>query len=373
MDNHPKQSNLRRLTPAIVYITAVLFIGMALGNLLWLCASDILAFGRPNNTVELTVEHEDNLQTLSQKLFQQGLIKYPGLFKLYASATSAMDTIRPGTYTLNTLYDYPALVDTLSSAPSSRLTVTVTIPEGYTCNQIFSLLEAKGVCPKAKLEQAVAQFDGSDYWFLENVPMGSANALEGYLFPDTYSFYEQDNPQRVLNKLLTAFDARFPKSTAEQLVVLNEALSAKMDENGLTQTQIDQRQLTLHKIVTIASMIEKESANSAESSHIASVIYNRLTNPGVYPRLNIDATLVYITGNTTITDADKKIDSPYNTYLYPGLIPGPIASPGKSSLQAALQPENTDFYFYALNPETGAHHFTKTYAEHLAFLDTIKE
>jgi UPF0755 protein len=131
--------------------------------------------------------------------------------------------------------------------------------------------------------------------------------------------------------------------------------------------------MTVRDIVIIASMIEKETASAPESYNISSVIYNRLADPDNYPYLNIDAALVYVLGHGDLTMEDLQFDSPYNTYLYPGLIPGAIANPGSYSLDAALDPTQTDYYFYALNPSTGEHHFSKTLKEHNDFLDSIRK
>jgi UPF0755 protein len=129
-------------------------------------------------------------------------------------------------------------------------------------------------------------------------------------------------------------------------------------------------------------MIEKETANIPESFTISSVIYNRLNNSSEFPFLNIDATIVYaLGGKSDLTEEDLKIDSPYNTYTNKGLPPGPISNPSQNSIAAALDPEETldengkriKYYYYALDPSTNEHHFSKTYKEHQAFLDSLKE
>ena len=131
----------------------------------------------------------------------------------------------------------------------------------------------------------------------------------------------------------------------------------------------EESQYSLHDIVTIASLIEKET-DGVDYRNISSVIYNRLANPAAETAgyLQIDATLVYINGGNLPTEADKAIDSPYNTYLYQGLPAGPISNPGMASLMAAMNPESTGYYYYVLNPETGEHEYTRTYAEHTALV-----
>ncbi len=374
----PKKKNtyglfgLPHLFATVIWLAIAVFIGATLGRTLWYCAADVLAFGREDKSVTLTITDQDDLDSITQKLHATGLVEYPDLFKLYAQLSNAMNKISSGTYKLNTLYDYHALVLMMSPSGSNRVTVDVMIPEGYTCAQIFQLLQEKGVCTVAELEEAAANGELAEYWFLEGVERGSKYCLEGYLFPDTYEFYMDDTPTRVLNKLLQNFDNRFTDNMAAKLEQLNITLAKRMAANGLSQEYIDSHQYTIREVVIIASMIEKETAAVSESYTISSVIYNRLTDPDE-PYLNIDAALVYITGNKQLTEEDKQLDSPYNTYLYKGLIPGPISNPGRSSLDAALDPEESAYYYYAMDPATNRHHFSKTYKEHLAFLDSLKK
>jgi len=364
--------SISHLAGVVIWLAIILFVGVGLGNILWEYAADMLAFGRDENIVTITILPDDDLDDVAGKLEATGLIKYQGLFKIYGQLADAMEKINPGTYTLNTIYDYKALVDSMAGY-SARVTATVLIPEGYTCAQIFRLLEEKGVCAASDLEEAAANADLGEYWFLEGVERGSADCLEGYLFPDTYEFYTNEAPASVLKRFLKNFDKRFSEAMKENLVTLNETLSEMMRKNGLSEDYIASHQMTIREVAIIASMIEKEAANTAEGFTVASVIYNRLTNPNAYPYLQIDATLVYITGNGNLTMEDLAIDSPYNTYKYPGLIPGPICNPSRASLDAALDPVSSNYHYYALNPATGEHKFSETLAEHEAFLDSLKK
>ena len=154
---------------------------------------------------------------------------------------------------------------------------------------------------------------------------------------------------------------------------LNDKLEDMLRSNGYGKDYIEKNKFTVREVVIVASMIEKETANNLESYTISSVIYNRLTNPGKYPYLNIDATLVYaLGGRNELTAQDKEIDSPYNTYKEKGLIPGPISNPSQNSLAAALQPEDTNYHYYAYNPATEEHHFTNSYKDHQDFLASLK-
>ena len=360
----------------VVWLAIVVVIGVSLGRMLWVCAADVLAFGRTEGTAEITITDSDNIDTIASKLKTAGLIKYPGLFKKYAEIAVDEGEIVPGTYTLSTLYDYHALVKSMNAYSSVRQTVEVVIPEGYTCSQIFKLLEEKGVCTAAELEDYSVNGELRDYWFLEGLERNDRYCLEGYLFPDTYQFYVDDDPGRVLGKLLGdnvgGFDVRFTDLMEEKLVTLNERLAATLKKNGFDQAYIDEHKMTIREVVIVASMIEKESTG-ADAYDIGSVIYNRLTNPKNYPYLEIDATIIYaLDGNIDpetgkpkeLTKADLEMDDPYNSYKYKGLIPGPISNPGTASLLAALDPNETNYYFYVYDHVAGVHLFAKSRAEH---------
>lgn len=363
---------LPHIASTIIGLALILFVGLNLGRLVWVCATDVLAFGREDQVVYVTVSESDDLDSIAQKLYDTGLIRYKQLFKLYGQLSNAEKKVSPGTYKLNTLFDYHALVSGMNTNSSYRETVTVAIPEGFSCAQIFKLLEEKGVCPASELEEYAANNDFNDYWFLKDIQRGNKYALEGFLFPDTYEFYTNDTPKRVFIKFLNRFANVFTDEMQSYIEKLNKDLTAKMKKNGCSSEYIESHQMTVYKVITVASMIERESANSGENYSIASVIYNRLTNPD-YPYLNIDATIIYaLGGKTELTEADLQVDSPYNTYKYKGLPPGAISNPGLLSIQAALSPAKTDFYYYALDPAKTEHHFSKTLKEHQAFLDSLK-
>ena len=193
-----------------------------------------------------------------------------------------------------------------------------------------------------------AEFD-FDYEFLEGLEPGDANRLEGYLFPDTYEFYENSSPERAIKKFLDNFKSKVT------------------EEMFLTAAQMGR---DFNEVLTVASLIEKEAASDAERSTISSVIYNRLASPD-FPYLNIDATVLYALGEhkEKLTYEDLQIDSPYNTYLYQGLPPGPICSPGLTSIRAALGPEETNYYYYALQTD-GLHAFFSSKYEFDQFINS---
>ena len=241
----------------LVWAAIVLAIGVTLGRMLWVCATDVLAFGREDKPVTITVYESDTIDEITDKLYKGGLIRYPKLFKLYASFAVDEGEIHPGIWDLNTRYDYHALVKMMSPS-STRSVVKLTIPEGYTCRQIFQLMEENKVCTFVDIGSYAASGELKDYWFLEGVSRGDFYSLEGYLFPDTYEFYKNDSPRNILEKMLDNFDARFTQEMREQLPVLNDHISDMMRKDGRSEEYIATHQLSMNDLVIVASMIERK-------------------------------------------------------------------------------------------------------------------
>lgn len=350
----PQRSSTKRrkkrsgLSGAAIYVIFVIGVSALLACIGWVAANDVLALNKPAKTATITISNEDSFGDVADKLKDEGLIEYKFLFNLFATFTRSKDDVVAGTFTLNTDMDYRALLSGMSANSATRATVTVTIPEGYTIDQIFDLLEEKGVASVEDLQDMAANHDYA-FSFLQDLPLGDYHRLEGYLYPDTYEFTTPQNPLYVINKMLVRFDEQFTEDMRQEVA-----------DSGRT----------IHEIVTIASMIEKETDGS-DRANIASVIYNRLNNPngGTQGYLQIDATLAYINGGKVPTEEDKSIDSPYNTYLYKGLPVGPISNPGLESIQAAMNPNSTSYYYYALGDD-GVHHFFKTLREQQNFTAT---
>ena len=338
----------------VIWGILILAIGTSLGRTLWLCAADVLALGKTGQEITITIDVDDQMDDIADKLEKAGMIRYPGLFETFAKLTGKGNGILVGsiTFSEDTIYDYNALINAMSYKGSSTITIEVMIPEGYSCAQIFALLEEKGVCSAAALEKQAAEGELDDYWFLDGVTRGHKYCLEGFLFPDTYEFYMDDDPRRVLEKFLDDFEYRFTNRMVDKFMALNQ-------ETGLN--------LSLYEVITMASIVEKEKSADLEGYSIASVFYNRLKNASTYPFLNSDATILYATdyynAGELVTDAQINA-SPYNTYTQTGLPPTPIANPGLSSIDAALDPEDTDYFYFILDRTAGFHRFTRTLAEH---------
>jgi|GEM_PF-34136 len=350
-ETRPKKRRRRRsgALGAPLYVIFVLSVSLVLAFLSWRGICDVFALDKEYTTAVVTVEKDESMGEIASMLKDEGIIRHRWLFRLYASVSGARDKITAGAYELNTDMDYHAIVTSMGEKSSTRQTIMVTIPEGYTMEQIFRLLDSKGVCDYDNLMETAAEHD-YNFSFLKDLPLGDATRLEGYLFPDTYEFYLGEQALYAINRMLVNFDAKVTDDMREKAV----------DIAG-----------SVHNLVIIASMIEKET-DGEDQQNIASVIYNRLNNPTSETAgfLQIDATLYYVTGRLVTQEDYETVDSPYNTYLYKGLPAGPISNPGMASIYAALNPASTKYYYYALDKE-GTHHFFKTYAEHSAFVASL--
>ena len=354
----------------LLYVCCVLAAAVLLAIGVWMCADDVCALTADDHVVMVTVEENATISEITEMLYDEGLIRYKWLFSLYCMMAGAEEKIDPGTYALNELFDYHALVNGMIATSENRATVRVTIPEGYEADDIFRMLEDNQVCSVKELQEAAANYE-FDYDFLQDLEYGDYRRLEGYLFPDTYDFYVNDAAENVLAKFLRNFNNKITDDMYTALDDLNARLRTQMEESGFTAQEIEEGQLTLHDIVIVASLVEKETVRTAESANISSVIYNRLCSK-LYPCLNIDATIQYVLPERkdVLTNADKAVISPYNTYTNAGLPVGPIANPGINSIRAALYPADTGYYFYALDPG-GVHAFFETATEYQAYLDEI--
>ena len=336
---HKKQLFTRTFLYAMLVITSAILLAFFALNV----ANDALALMKPSSELNVRIERGSTVGTIAGELKESGLIKHRWAFVLFAKLTGNANNFQYGTYTLNTDMDYLELVTNLQKTATFRQTVRITIPEGRELREIIETLDKNNVCSSEDLWDAVENHE-FDYDFLKDLPQ-RPNRLEGYLFPDTYEFFEDSDADTVLAKMLDNFNAKF-----------SDDLRKRASEIGMS----------LDEVVTLASIIEREAASDEDRATVSSVFHNRLNNKQ-YPLLQSCATVQYILKERkpVLTYADVRIESPYNTYLHEGLPIGPIASPGLASIKAALYPETTDYYFFVVSA-TGEHVFSKTLEEHNA-------
>lgn len=352
-----------------VWLALIVAIGLSLGRMLWVCCADVMAFGKAPNTVTITITKDDTIDTIAQKLGQADLVRYPGLFKFFATITGKDKNISTGTFTLDSQLDYNAMINAMVYYGNTREVVDIMFPDGANCAQIFKLLEEKNVCTVAELEEYAANGELRDYWFLEGVPRGDKYCLEGYMSPDTYRFYTNDEPRRVIEKFLNEFNSRFTDIMKENFVAMQKLWASKLKANGYDTAYIEANPLTLHQVVTLASVVQRETASDNECYQIASVFYNRLSHPN-HLLMGSDATVHYAIGDyfhevKELTQEHLNVDSPYNTRKNKGFPPGPICNFGVHSLYAALEPNDTNYYYFVYDKKAYVHRFAETYQQHM--------
>ncbi len=287
--------------------------------------------------VSVTVASGADAQSVADLLERNGLIDSAAGYLFYAVVDSSAYRPKPGTYALRPGMSYRTLARTLVIGPE-REEVSVTIIEGWNLADEAKALEAQGVDSKTFLDAARVDSWKSGASFLQ--PLKNGTSLEGYLFPDTYRVWKDQLPEGLITKQLAAFASR----------------ASRLAEEAQKQAR------TLHDVVILASIVEKEVAKPEDRAIVAGIFWNRLQSGMA---LQSDATVNYVTnaGRTRPTTDDLASVSPYNTYKNRGLPPGPISNPGADALEAALHPAKTE-YQYFLTDANGKTYFAKTFEEH---------
>lgn len=281
-------------------------------------------------------------QTIGDLLKEKGVIKSSFVFRVESKLKGYDGLYKAGEYLFSPSMDMNSIIDSLING-DKRNVVRFTIPEGYTVDQTIDAILAKGLGTEEGLKKEAAK-GKFPYDFLKDAPKETVYALEGYLYPQTYDVSPGASDRSILNTMLNHFGTLF-----------TEEMALKAKQSGYD----------INEIITIASLIERETSVKEEKGKIASVIYNRLK---LGMPLQIDATIQYALGKpkASLSINDTKIDSPYNTYKLKGLPPGPICSPAIDSIGAALNPDTTDYIYYVLGTDgTGAHKFSKDYSKFL--------
>ncbi len=306
--------------------------------ILLLAIFDMAGIGGGKALIDIKVSEGEGLSAIAEKLDDTGIINGKLAFKIYARLTGR-HIYQMGIHKLNPSMSYRQIMKELENMPEAD-TYTVLIPEGYEVWKVANVLEEEGLINRDVFMRE-AQVGNFDYDFVTQIP-DRDNRLEGYLYPDTYTFSSNMTEREIINVMLKNFQKKV-------IPVYEQA----------------QTNRSLDEVINLASVIEREAANDEERGKVASVFINRL-NKGM--RLESCATIQYILKErkAVLSNEDTMIESPYNTYRNSGLPYGPIASPGLKSIEAALYPEDTD-YFYFMSVADGSYSvFAKTFEEHIA-------
>lgn len=335
----------------------ILVLVLAAGGGAWYIWKGMQPVEPAGSAVTVTIEKGMGSAQIADLLEQKGIIRNSLFFKGYLKWVQEGSSFKAGTYSLSPGDTYDILISRMNAGDVVKEdTVVFTIPEGYTAVQVAEKLAAAwNQKPEVFLQlidsgkglEAVSQLEIPDNPQLRH-------RLEGYLFPETYELAKDSTPQEVIEAML------------EQLV-------KKLDTIPEWKAKLANRGLTLHELLTVASLVEREVVVDKERPLVAGIIYNRLDKE---QKLEIDATVQYLLDKQKerLYEKDLKVDSPYNTYKQAGLPPGPISSPGLASIEAAMTPEISDYFFYVTKKDgSQGHLFAKTYKEHLANIQKSKQ
>ncbi len=343
----PQKSPLERLSPDTLEDTLIEWY-------LKLRASDINTPPSTDDTpVPFTVERGETAHSIAMRLQEEGLITDARLFELYLRYYGLSTKLEAGEFTLRRNMTMPEIAQALQQARAQE--IVITIKEGWRMEEIADYLGEEGVVDPqeflsvARAPEALSPKIRTKHAFIQALPPGST--LEGYLFPETYRVAVGSDPETIIAIMLDTFDQRVPIKWREDAAA---------------------RGYTLHQIVTMASIIERETPRADERPLVSSVYWNRIEGrcPESGPYLQADPTVQYAMGRPgewwwkpPSVDVYAQIKSPYNTYLNPGLPPGPIANPGLSAIKAAVYPAQTRYCFFVATGD-GGHVFAVTLKEH---------
>ncbi len=366
-DSEPGTSTaLSSLVKAVIYIVSVLVFSGMLSYFIITVGNDIFAFVKKDAEITLSIEEGTGVKELGTILEENGVIKYDWAFNAYAKLRDKNPTLVAGEYTVSPTMNYDQLLRVFAKTTQTKVnTVIVVIPEGYTVDKIVDTLVNKyGLSSEEELYDVIENYD-FNYWFTDQLEgelkPDRKHRLEGYLYPDTYYYYENASAVTIINKMLKNFDVKM-KQTFKNCVAEGDTYIEKL--NNLCK----ERNMTFDQVVNLASIIQMETYHDIEYGTISSVINNRLKNPGYETGgyLGCDATLYYIFQDDPpeeLTQTHLQVDDPYNTRKYKGLPPGPISNPTFLAINYALYPENTKYYYFVAKKD-GYNLFARTESEH---------
>ncbi|ULO06098.1 endolytic transglycosylase MltG [Paenibacillus sp. 19GGS1-52] len=307
--------------------------------------------------VTFTIEKGMGSAEIADLLEHNGIIRKSLFFKGYLKWSKEGSLFKAGTYTASPGDTYDDLITRLNQGDVVKTEmVNFTIPEGYTAEQVAAKLATAWNQDEAVFLGLLNSGTGLTEADVLGIPQDQKlrHRLEGYLFPETYELAKDSTPQEIVEAML-------------------EQLTKKLDMIPDWRQKLKERGISLHELLTVASLVEREVVVDSERPLVAGIIYNRLKEG---QKLEIDATVQYLLDKqkARLYNKDLKVDNPYNTYKYAGLPPGPISNPGLASIQAALEPKTSDYFYYVTKKDgTQGHLFAKTYKEHLANIEKSKQ
>ncbi len=355
-----------------MWLISVVIVGAMAAMFIITGIDDMLAIKRTDSsTVEIEIPQNPDLDTVAETLVTNGIIDEPIYFKLFANMTKSADDFTQGTYEMQKNMDYEAIINYLLSSSNRMDTVSVTITEGENVVEIANTLKEAGALDDVDefLELLKSDDFDEDFSFLAAISNGTSRyyKLEGYLYPDTYEFYENEEPASIIYTFLNNYETK-----------INEKQEVSgYSKNVSIETMIEQSDTdySLDEIITIASIIQAEAADTDDMYYISSILHNRLSadlDMGV-SNLGLDSTRYY--PYRTAADVPESLGSDYvsdyDTYDNKGLPAGPICNPGMEAIIAAINPNSTDYYYFC-HDSSGTAYYASTLYEQNANLEYIE-
>ena len=328
-----------------IVLTVLLIVVLLLGGALFYVYSklndDNLSPAGEEKTIVFNVYDGETITEIAQELEKSGIIDSARHFIYLCSARNRGSEFKYGSYELSNRMTFEQLCSKLEEGSVSNDSIKFTITEGMWLSEIAQLVEKKGICTADEFKKECNSRD-YPFDFVKEIPERE-NLLEGYLYPQTYIVEQGTSAHELINTMLSYFD----ENVGEDI-----------------KTAAKAKGITLDDAVIIASVIEGEVSAPEERELVSSVIYNRLENN---MKLQMDTTVLYALGEKKqLTLDDLNSPLPHNTYYVDGLPVGPVGNPGIESIKAAVDPADTNYLYYVLEPgNTKKHSFSETYEEHL--------
>lgn len=351
-------TNTRRFR--IIWWSSVALVAIMLSMFLLVGVNDMLAVNRAEeNKVTVDIPENPKLDDVAKALWSKGVIKEELFFKMYATVTKDADDFTQGTFNMKTNMDYEAIVNYLQSMSNRTDTIKLTVTEGMSVREIADKLYKKDVIADKNefLKLCNSNYFDEDYDFLQSIKNAKKRyyKLEGYLFPDTYECYHNEDPKLTITRMLNDYEERIYNN--QNVDGYKKAVNVKKLSK--------ESKYTLQQILTMASIIQAEAANEDDMYKISSILHNRLNadiNQGV-GKLSLDSTRYYPFRSKKKIPVDKKktFKSKYNTYKIIGLPPGPICNPGMKAIMAAIYPDDTDYLYFCHAKDGTPYYATNLY------------
>lgn len=347
--NKPNIKKRSARLPMVLMLTTLIFtVAICLSVLIIAVGRDMLAIGKDESLKMVTITEGANAKTVAKILADEEIIQIPKAFEIIAKISGADTDFIPGEYELSPSDAYETIITKLTTDISEyKETVNITFVEGISIFEAAQKLEEEGVC---NAERFIYYFNAGGYGFdfEDKLPSSSASKfyrMEGYLFPDTYTFYVDSDPESVCMKIYQNFDNK-----------ITEKYYSQMNKLGMT----------LDEVITLASIVQAEASSNESMKMVASVFENRLADPDNFPKLESDPTTYYVDEiiKPNIEIPSDSIFEAYDTYQGNGLPPGAIGNPGLDAIEAVLYPADTDYYFFYANIDTKEIYYAKTNEEH---------